>query len=240
MSGGALAFLERLAPGAGDANSVEAVLPARFASPPSQGALEELELESPSGGLPSEARSVLVRAPHDAAPPANPVAPILGSEPRLPASPSLPAVRPTVEQPRWVAQEPPRAAPARYSANVESVTRIEMTRSAAAVADRGLIGAVTPAWPDEPRSVHSATDAPAPAFAEVGPPLRQAVVAHRQSTAARDRESVVHVTIDHIDVRSAPSTATAASAAPKRRPAATQSLADYLRGREGGGGGGRA
>lgn len=239
MSGGVVPFLEQLAPGAREANTVEAVLPARFASPGSQGVLEELELETPSGTRPPEGSAAPPRALLDTAQTVNGAALILGSEMRPPSPPSSPAVRPGAERPRWGTQEPSRAAPARHTADVASLTRTDMTLDADPAADRGLIGAITPARPHDPGPVHESTVEPAPAFVESRPPLREAVVAHRQSTA-RDRDPVLHVTIDHIDVRSAPPTATAAPATPKRRPSPTQSLADYLRGREGGTGGGRA
>jgi hypothetical protein len=222
-------FFEQLAPASFALDSrgfVRAALPPRFAAEPAGGGTDEPLLVN---GL-----AVAGDASRD--------------ESRAPLPrPSGTGLTPAM------AQAPPRAAPGSSDETIAHVNALEMiptspgreaatdataatappTRSARSALANGALTAAQGKL-DAPRTSHFAVSTPpstAPIIATARPPLRDRAVA--QLTApGRGEPTVVQVTIDRIDVRAPAARATPERPPAKPRRAPSQSLGDYLRGRD--------
>jgi hypothetical protein len=220
-------FLERLTPRARQESAVRAALPPRFAPAPAEATLDhEVPAASDQHSPPPAPEHVappLPRVEHAPAAPAPiPAWPALvlpersarapvasarpelpfGSEPVAPAAPSGDAradVSMRVEHTHRVTHEP--ASPARGRARAPSGAEPRAVRVVSA-----------PAPPVPPRA-----------------PLRETVREQRPLPAKSEAPTVVHVTIDHLEVR-VPAGSALPRQTPKRRGGSpTLSLGDYLR-----------
>lgn len=217
-------FFQRLAPSARMQHAVQPVLPPRFAGP---GANHE-ELEGDWPAQPERAITPAARDPRPEpvvsdpdpvlAPAPAPAAPVIAARLAVPAAVQVAHAQTRIEanptQPRPF--EPPPAAPgtAPRSHATPASRLVQLPEPASAPA-------AAAALPQRPPRDHALAP-PAPAR-----PLSAHALAQRVPAAKGD-STVVHVTIDRIDVRAAaPAQAPRAQATP--RPAPSTSLADYLR-----------
>lgn len=224
-----LPFLENLAPQAKrERPRARAALPARFAT---ARVTRELELEDEWTGAPG---SSATPAPHvtDAAPPARASTPA-AAKPERPASHAvhtLHETRPAPSREPAAPSEPPHRAPLAAAEPPEPTLSPRFAAAASRLppSTAPLRPVLSPARPVEARAVALQSfelELPTP----VSAPLRPEAVASRNSDSAAKEPTVVHVTIDRIDLRADPP----ASAAPKRtRPETKSSLGDYLKQRD--------
>jgi hypothetical protein len=112
-----------------------------------------------------------------------------------------------------VADEAPREH--RSSSVADKAPREHRSSSVAVASTAAVKPAAVPALRESPRApLH---------------PSRAALLAPASTARAQSVPSVLHVTIDRIDVRSAPPSPTPTPRAGTARPAPSRSLADYLR-----------
>ena len=222
-----LAFLARLVPGARDAASgVRAALPARFAPREAGDALREDVMETraaPARGRANDGPA----APHREG----------QSLPVAAFSPVLQAAREELRRdeapPTLLPQRPEPPVPSFHS---EAARPDPTDRDAA---NRLETRPQSPLAPSLERFPHVPAAAAAPLFInpparpssaiDTPPPLSAATLAHRTAAERAAAPTVVHVTIDRIDVRASASTVPERRSPERRRAAATVSLDDYLR-----------
>ncbi|HMN20309.1 MAG TPA: hypothetical protein PKA16_02840 [Ottowia sp.] len=249
-SAASLPFLARLAPSArAAAPGVHAALPSRFAA---SGAPEPL-VEQVSE-IPADTQSRTSRQRPDAATPRTTM--------HLAGVPSSPLVRRSAVDARERPFRPAVPGAAGAPGAVPEAAAQRQTSSAA----RGAVGAIGSPSLEPPRHMAESVGStqhgsPRPAFrpvAEASPPvhrvlppaearadpgvrapLRETVVAQRIAPQrAADAPTVVHVTIDRVDVRVPSPQPVEPRVESRRRSPSTVSLGDYLRQRERSSGGG--
>lgn len=231
-----LPFLARLAPAArGASPSVRAALPSRFES---MGSAETLAEQ-------------VVKTPAEDGRPARP-APTVAEPAAEAESPTVTAKAPSVT-PKHMAemQSVARLDPRELRVSMADTPQLPAgasprSRSEAPVAPADSPGPAASFAGQAPREEpsHLPSDKPsltaAPeAFAQssrpaadVRPPLRESTVAQRATSDRAERQDVVHVTIDRIDVRLPAAGTPERRPNPRTRPAASVSLGEYLRQRD--------
>ena len=198
-------FFQRLASSVRMQNAVQPVLAPRFAGPGAQ--IQAPGSDFPAG--PEHATGIPeAPAPHAAGP-----APTPAASDAAPATPSQTRFAASAPQIGPVATPAP-GAPARADAPPAPAMVLVHETSIEPAPDPA-------AYPRPQQDQASAPHAP------VRPPLSEQALAQRVQPTKGER-TIVHVTIDRIDVR-APAPAQAPRAQAKPRPAPTTSLADYLR-----------
>ena len=201
-------FFQRLAPSVRTQHAVQPALPPRFAAP--SAGLHEVDAEPPTPPARATAEALEPRAPRET--------PSTAVHEAMPPAPTRTRIAPieTHASPHPVPRSapPPSAhAPARPPA--APVSRVVHVHEAA----------IAPALDAAPPLRPQRADPPAPPTPQR--PLSALALAQRVHTTKSDA-TVVHVTIDRIDVR-APAPAQAPRAQAKPRAAPTMALADYLR-----------
>jgi hypothetical protein len=231
-----LPFLARLAPAAlSAAPSVRAALPSRFDSKGSAETLVEQVVETPA-----EDRRPARPAPSAAEPASEAV------------SPTVTATAPSVTPKQMaVMQTVARLDPREQRVSIADTPQVPAGASPLSPGAAPLPPVDSPGSPasftrysprEEPSRLPSgkpSLTASPEGFAQwsrpavdVPPPLRESTVAQRATSDRAERQDVVHVTIDRIDLR-LPSAGTPEHRAnPRTRPATSVSLGDYLRQRD--------
>jgi hypothetical protein len=197
-------FFQRLAPGVRTQHAVQPALPPRFAAP--SAGLHEVDAEpsTPPARPTAPAEAVERRAP-----PETPSTAAGEAMPPAPTRTRIEAIE-TLAQPAPVLRSAPPPSP--HAAPVSRVVHVHEA-------------GITPPLEAAPRSRPQRDDPPAPPTPQR--PLSAIALAQRVQATKSDT-TVVHVTIDRIDVR-APVPAQTPRAQPKPRAAPAMSLADYLR-----------
>jgi hypothetical protein len=233
--GGGIRFLERLAPAATTTGAqVYAPAPPRFAP-----WTPELQPDEEQVSVPAAPD----RETSDQSP--SRVTPAMNVRPTAAAAVERARSSIVVAAPR---SDSNRAAPPEQSNALTSVIARDSTMNVSATPSPAASGAPAASSVAAPRASASRSRSPALSViasapprseaelsdaAVARPPLRERTVAQVSAQPRAERQPVVHVTIDRIEVRS-PAARPAASAAPKSKPRtpSSKALGDYLRERD--------